>query len=56
MDLLTRLKDTEDILLHYLPPHSALADLGKDLESHLSEWIITHQEAYQDDITQSLEA
>ncbi len=56
MDLLTRLKDTEDILLHYLPLHTALADWGKDLESHLSEWIITHQEAYQDDITKSLEA
>ncbi len=56
MDLLTRLSDTEDILLHYLPLHTALADWGKDLESHLSEWIITHQEAYQDAITKSLDA
>ncbi|MEW5725996.1 MAG: homocysteine S-methyltransferase family protein [Thermodesulfobacteriota bacterium] len=56
MDLRQRLKETDDILLHYYPLHSALADWGKDLESHLSEWIITHPEAYQEAIVKSLEA
>jgi 5-methyltetrahydrofolate--homocysteine methyltransferase len=56
IDLMKRLKETDDILLHYLPLHSALADWGKDLESHLSEWIVTHSDAYQEAIRLSLEA
>ncbi len=55
-NLVERLKTTDDVLLHYLPLHSALADWGKDLESHLSEWIVTHTEAYQDAIVKSIEA
>jgi len=56
MEFLDRLTKTQDTLLHYYPLHSALADWGKDLESHLSEWIIAHPEAYQEAITRSLEA
>jgi 5-methyltetrahydrofolate--homocysteine methyltransferase len=56
IDLRKRLQETEDILIHYLPLHSALADWGKDLESHLSEWIVTHTEAFQDAIIKSIEA
>jgi 5-methyltetrahydrofolate--homocysteine methyltransferase len=55
-DLRKRLASTDDILLHYFPLHSALADWGKDLESHLSEWIVTHPEAYQDALAKSFEA
>jgi len=55
-NLLARLRNTDDILLHYFPLHSALADWGKDLESHLSEWIVTHPEAYQDALAKSYEA
>lgn len=55
-NLIERLQNTDEILLHYLPLHSALADWGKDLESHLSEWIVTHPDAYQEAIRLSLEA
>ncbi len=54
--LVERLQNTDEILLHYFPLHSALADWGKDLESHLSEWIVTHPDAYQEAIRLSLEA
>jgi 5-methyltetrahydrofolate--homocysteine methyltransferase len=55
-NLMERLQNTDDTLLHYLPLHSALADWGKDLESHLSEWIVTHPDAYQEAIRLSFEA
>lgn len=55
-DIRIRLKQTGDILLHYFPVHSALADWGKDLESHLSEWIVTHPDKYQDALVQSFAA
>lgn len=54
--LIERLQNTDEILLHYLPLHSALADWGKDLESHLSEWIVTHPDAYQEAIRLSFDA
>lgn len=56
MDLRERLQKTDDVLLHYVPLHSLLADWGKDLESHLSEWIINHPDAYQDALRQSFAA
>ena len=56
MDLRERLQNTDDVLLHYVPLHSLLADWGKDLESHLSEWIINHPDAYQDALQQSFAA
>lgn len=56
MDLRQRLRNTDDVLLHYAPLHSLLADWGKDLESHLSEWIINHPDAYQDALRQSFAA
>ena len=54
--ILDRLKSTHDVLLHYFPLHSALAEWGKPLEEHLSQWIVDHPEEYQDAIVQSLEA
>jgi 5-methyltetrahydrofolate--homocysteine methyltransferase len=56
MDLMSRLKNTDDVLLHYYPLHSALMDWGKDLESHLSEWICSHKEIYQKALLKSFEA
>ena len=56
MEFLERLQETQDILLHYFPLHSALADWGKDLESHLSEWVLDHPESYQEAIVRSMEA
>jgi 5-methyltetrahydrofolate--homocysteine methyltransferase len=56
MDLRERLRNTDDVLLHYVPLHSLLADWGKDLESHLSEWIINNPEKYQDALGQSFTA
>ena len=56
MDLRERLKNTDDVLLHYAPLHSLLTDWGKDLESHLSEWIINNPEKYQDALKASFAA
>jgi 5-methyltetrahydrofolate--homocysteine methyltransferase len=56
MDLINRLKNTKDVLLHYFPLHSALVDWGKPLEVHLSEWIINHPEEAQDAWKKSFEA
>ena len=56
MDLRERLQNTNEVLLHYAPLHSLLADWGKDLESHLSEWIINNPEKYQDALQQSFAA
>jgi len=47
---------TGEILLHYAPLHSLLADWGKPLEAHLSEWIIDNPEKYQDALRQSFAA
>lgn len=54
--LLERLAQSDDVLLHYAPLHSLLADWGMPLEVHLSEWIVTHPDAYQDAIARSFEA
>ncbi len=54
--LVDRLQDTGEILLHYFPLHSALAEWGKPLEVHLSAWIIDHPEEYQDALLQSFDA
>jgi 5-methyltetrahydrofolate--homocysteine methyltransferase len=56
MDLMSRLKNTDEILLHYYPLHSALMDWGKDLESHLSAWICSHKEIYQKALLESFKA
>jgi 5-methyltetrahydrofolate--homocysteine methyltransferase len=55
-DIRIRLRERPDVLLHYFPAHSALADWGKDLESHLSEWIATHPDIYQEALVKSFEA
>ena len=52
---LERLKDDE-ILFHYAPLHSLLADWGKDLESNLSDWIVKNPDKYQDALVQSYKA
>lgn len=54
--ILDRLQNTHDVLLHYLPLHSALADWGKPLKDHLSLWIIEHPDDYQDAIRKSFDA
>ena len=54
--LLERLQNTDDVLLHYFPLHSSLADWGKPLAEHLSQWIVDHPGEYQDAILESLEA
>jgi len=56
MDLRERLRNTNDVLLHYAPLHTLLADWGWDLETNLSEWIINHPDKYQDALCQSFEA
>lgn len=55
-DLLHRLHNTDDVLLHYFPLHSELVDWGKDMESHLSEWIVTHANEFQDALAKSYDA
>ncbi len=55
-DIRIRLRETSDVLLHYFPAHSALADWGKDLASHLSEWIATHPDIYQEALVESFKA
>ena len=52
---LDRLQDDE-IIFHYAPLHSLLADWGKPLETHLSEWIVNNQEKYQEALTESYRA
>ena len=56
MNLLERLKNTNDIIIHYFPLHSALTDWGKPLEDHLSDWILKNPNEYQDAIVKSFEA
>jgi 5-methyltetrahydrofolate--homocysteine methyltransferase len=53
-DFLERLQ--YDVLISWVPLHTLLVDWGKDLESHLSEWIINHPEEFQDAQKQSLDA
>ncbi len=45
-----------DVLVTWAPFHSMLVDWGKDLESHLSEWIIRHPREFQDALKQSYAA
>jgi 5-methyltetrahydrofolate--homocysteine methyltransferase len=53
---LERLKNTGDVLTHYAPLHTLLVDWGKDLESHLSEWVVNHPKEYQEALSRSFEA
>jgi 5-methyltetrahydrofolate--homocysteine methyltransferase len=46
----------EEILFHYAPLHSLLADWGKDLESHLSQWILSNPDKFQDALIKSYKA
>jgi len=53
-NLVERLK--RDILVMYLPMQTALLDWGKEMESHLSKWIIDNPDKYQDALSKSYEA
>jgi len=53
--LMNRLSNHE-VLLHYAPLHSMLAEWGKPLEVHLSQWVIDHPDAYQDALVRSYAA
>jgi 5-methyltetrahydrofolate--homocysteine methyltransferase len=53
-DFLEKLQN--DILVMYLPMGSELMHWGKDMESHLSEWILANPEKYQDALRKSYEA
>lgn len=46
----------EDILVMYLPMQTELMPYGKEMESHLSEWVLAHPDAYQDALAKSCEA
>jgi len=50
-DILTRLQS--EVLVSYAPLHTLLMDWGKDLESHLSEWILDHPDEFQDALAKS---
>lgn len=53
-NLLERLRS--EILILYAPMQTLLMDWGKDLESHLSEWILNNPEKYQEALVKSFEA
>lgn len=42
-----------DILVAYVPMQTLLMDWGKDMESHLSEWVLANPQKYQDALRQS---
>lgn len=44
-----------EVLILYVPMQTLLMDWGKDLESHLSEWVLEHPEAYQEALIKSYE-
>jgi 5-methyltetrahydrofolate--homocysteine methyltransferase len=56
MNLRERLQNTDDILLHYAPMHTLLANWGWDMETNLSKWIVEHPDDYHDALKQSFEA
>jgi 5-methyltetrahydrofolate--homocysteine methyltransferase len=45
-----------EVLILFAPMQTLLMDWGKDLESHLSEWVLEHPEAYQEALIKSYEA
>jgi 5-methyltetrahydrofolate--homocysteine methyltransferase len=45
-----------DLLVAYAPMQTVLIDWGKDMESHLSEWVLAHPDKYQDALRQSYKA
>lgn len=45
-----------EVLILYAPMQTLLMDWGKDLESHLSEWVLAHPEEYQEALIKSYEA
>jgi len=53
-DFLERIRS--EVLVGWPALHTMLADWGKDLESHLSEWVIRHPREFQDALRQSYAA
>ena len=53
-DFLTRLR--QEVLVLYAPMQTLLMEWGKELESHLSEWVLSHPEAYQEALVKSYAA
>ena len=56
MSFMGRLKNTDDIILHYAPMHTILVDMGWDMETNLSHWIVNNPTKYQDALLQSFDA
>lgn len=56
MTFMERLKNTDDIILHYAPMHTILRDWGWDMETNLSHWIMNNPEKYQDALRKSYDA
>jgi len=55
--LLARLRESDDVLIHYAPLHSMLSeDWGKPMEVHLSQWILEHPDRFQDALARSYAA
>ena len=46
----------KEIMVIYAPMQTLLADWGKDLESHLSAWVLENPEKYQEALVKSYEA
>ena len=53
-DFLDRLQN--ETMVIYAPMQTLLADRGKDLESHLSAWVLANPKEYQDALVKSYEA
>ena len=53
-DFLERL--SSEVLIMFAPMQTLLMDWGKDLESHLSEWVLQNPEKYQEALTESYAA
>jgi 5-methyltetrahydrofolate--homocysteine methyltransferase len=56
MNFMERLQKTDDIILHYAPMHTILADWGWDMETNLSHWIVNNPEKYQEALSLSFDA
>ncbi|MGQ9674372.1 MAG: homocysteine S-methyltransferase family protein [Chloroflexota bacterium] len=52
IDIRKRLQDTNEVLVYCLSMHTLLSYWGKDMEDHLSYWVITHPEEFKDCVRQ----
>lgn len=56
MNFMERLQKTEDIIFHYAPFHTILADWGWDMKTNLSHWIVNNPGKFQDALRISFDA